>query len=306
MNGARLAKASVTRPPARPGMPEIPKLFIATPCYGGMCFSNYVMGLVSLTCSLTHSGFTFSPMLLANESLITRARNKIVADFRKSDCTHLLFVDADVGFHPQDVDSLMKAQVDVVCGAYPMKRYAWDAIHGAVTEGQPPEELQKCGALYAANVHEEAVKAGRITVWEKNGGRYVETKEAATGFLLLSRHAIESFIGRYGAEIEYVADYEPVGETHHAVFQDTFDPAAKPGQPRRWLSEDYWFSRKWQQMGGKIFLCLDCKLTHTGMHEFKGDIEKVIRVDAEPQEAHRDAKPQKGDFGVLDLEMVEP
>ncbi len=194
-----------------------------------------------------------------------------------------------MGFKPQDVDALMKAQVDVVCGAYPMKRIAWDAVAGAAIEGEPAHELAQCGALYAANISEDAVKAGRITVWEKNGGRYVEVKDAATGFMLVSRDAIERFIARYGAEIEYTADYDPVGETHHMVFQAGLDPSAKPGEPRRYLSEDYWFSRMWQRMGGKIYLCLDCKLTHTGMHEFRGDITKVIRVGEErgPRDTER-------------------
>lgn len=276
MNGATKKAAVVERPPAMQATHKMPKLFIATPCYGGLAYTAYVHGLISLCCSLAHSGFEFEPFLMANESLITRARNKIVAAFRKSNCTHLLFIDADVGFHPQDVDALMKAQADVVCGAYPMKRYGWEAIAAKAMAGADPDSLPEHGALYAANLHHEHVTAGRTDIYEKNGGNYVEVLDAATGFLLISRDAIERFIAHYGAEVEYTSDYEPTGETHHMLFQAGPDPSVEVGQPRRYLSEDYWFSRMWQKMGGKIYLCLDCKLTHSGTHMFRGDISRLF------------------------------
>lgn len=276
MNGATKKVVAVDRPPAMNATAKLPKLFIATPCYGGQMFAAYTQGLVSLCCALAHSGFQFEPFLLANESLITRARNKCVASFLKTDCTHLLFIDADVGFHPKDVDSLMKAQQDVVCGAYPMKGYGWEAMAAAAVKGAQPDDLPEHGALYAANLHHDDVVKGRTEVYEKNGGSYVEVMDAATGFLLISREAIQRFIAHYGKEIEYVSDYEPAGETHHMLFQAAPDPSAKPGEPRRYLSEDYWFSRMWQRMGGKIYLCIDCKLTHSGTHMWRGNIARII------------------------------
>ncbi len=120
--------------------------------------------------------------------------------------------------------------------------------------------------------------ADGFDVIEKNGGRYVEVMDGATGFMLISRGALEKYIAAYGEKIKYVADYQPNrGETHYEVFGSGPDPQPSDGaQGRRWLSEDYWFSRQWQAIGGKIYACLDCKLSHTGMHVFHGNPDLVL------------------------------
>jgi hypothetical protein len=299
VNGATKRTVAVDRPPAMSRAPEKPKLYIATPCYGGQCYAAYVQGLVSLCCSLAHSGFEFEPELLANESLVTRARNKIVASFLRSNATHLLFIDADVGFHPRDVDSLMKAQQDVVCGAYPMKNYGWESIADKAKAGAEPETLAEHGALYAVNLPPADVEAKRCSVYEKNGGNYVEVMDAATGFLLISRGALERFIAHYGKSIEYTTDYPPAGETHWNVFHAGIDPSGSG----RYLSEDYHFSRMWQQMGGKIYLCLDCKLTHSGTHMWRGDITRVIGGEPAKRAPAPSAHAEEDD---LPVEIVSP
>jgi hypothetical protein len=46
----------------------------------------------------------------------------------------------------------------------------------------------------------------------------------------------------------------------------------------RYLSEDYAFCRRWRDMGGKIWVDLDCKLMHLGQHLFGGDLAESLRV----------------------------
>jgi hypothetical protein len=97
--------------------------------------------------------------------------------------------------------------------------------------------------------------------------------------MLIKRETIERFIAHYGAEIEYVSDYAPMGETHHVLFHADRDPLAlKEGKPARYLSEDYWFCRKWTMMGGKIYLMLTAKLSHTGPMTFRGDVARMFSV----------------------------
>ena len=53
--------------------------------------------------------------------------------FLQSDCTHFMFIDADIEFDPMDVLSLMflcdeESDKDIVCGVYPKKHVAWDKV----------------------------------------------------------------------------------------------------------------------------------------------------------------------------------
>jgi hypothetical protein len=275
------------------------KLFIAIPCYGGLLYDSMIEGLRALEGSLLVSGVRAQRRFLRNESLVTRARNRLVAAFLESDCTDLLFIDADVGFTPKDFQYLTLVDEDVVCGAYPMKGYGWETIHAAARSGVPPHLLSESGSLFAANAKGADVAAADVEVHEKNGARYIEVQDAATGFLLIKRRVFERMIRHYGPDIEYTADYGPeTGRIHHNFFDAAIDPEsprerakwqllrviredrseleiadavkayreAQPAKPGRYLSEDYCFTRRWQAMGGKVYCAIDCELSHTGTH----------------------------------------
>ncbi len=72
------------------------KLFVATPMYGGMAHGMYVKASLDLQAIMSKYGVETRFSFLFNESLITRARNYLVDEFLRSDCTHLLFIDSDV------------------------------------------------------------------------------------------------------------------------------------------------------------------------------------------------------------------
>lgn len=290
-------KATMRRPPSAPEPVKAPFLYIATPCYGGALYMTHVAALCTLRMSLHASGIKHVWDPLGNESLITRARNKCVAAFLKTECTHLVFLDADVGFSHKDIATMVRANFDVTVGAYPMKRIGWGNVAQAAKDGTPIEELEAISGLYAVNPHVKDIQSGEVELLEREGARFLRVDDGATGFMVIRREVIERFIERYRKDIAYVTDYEPVGETHHMVFQADRDPVAlKAGQPARYLSEDYWFCRMWQAMGGQVHLMLDAKLTHTGMHVFKGDVAKLFEVKEEDEEepefgVNRDVPP---------------
>ena len=79
------------------------KLFIATPMYGGMCAGMFARSTNDLSALAVKYGIELRYYYLFNESLITRARNYCVDEFMRSDATHLLFIDSDIGFNANDV-----------------------------------------------------------------------------------------------------------------------------------------------------------------------------------------------------------
>ncbi len=92
------------------------KLFVATPMYGGMAHGLYVKSCLDLQATMAKYGIDTKFSFLFNESLITRARNYLVDEFLRSECTHLLFLDSDIHYNPQDVLAMMALDKDVIGG----------------------------------------------------------------------------------------------------------------------------------------------------------------------------------------------
>ena len=89
------------------------KLFIATPMYGGMACGLYVKSCLDLQMTMMQYGVETKFSFLFNESLITRARNYLVDEFLRSDYTHMMFIDSDIHFDPNDIVALMALDKDV-------------------------------------------------------------------------------------------------------------------------------------------------------------------------------------------------
>jgi hypothetical protein len=254
------------------------KVFIATPMYGGMAHGMYVKSCLDLQSTLGKYGIETKFSFLFNESLITRARNYLVDEFLRSGYTHLLFIDSDVHYNPEDVVALLALDKDVIGGPYPKKSINWGNVAEAARKhpNMNPRELEKLVGEYVFNV----VKGtSQFQVTEP-----LEVMEIGTGYMLVKRHVFDKMAVQY-PNIRYKPDH--VGQSNfdgsryiHAYFDTVIDSkeSITGGGTDRYLSEDYMFCQMWRKMGGEIWLCPWMKTQHIGTYAFTGDMPKVAEL----------------------------
>ena len=243
------------------------KILVCTPMYGGMCFGAYTKSCIDLAKIAQANGIDLRFSFIFNESLITRARNYLADEFLRSDCTHLMFLDADINFNPKDIFTLLALDKEVVGGPYPKKTIAWEKIRTAVDAGfadKNPNDLEKFTGDFVFN---PAGDSSQIKVYEP-----VEVLEIGTGFMLIKREVFEKFQEAYPDQM-YFPDHN---RTDHfngsrkicAFFDAVIDP-----ESQRYLSEDYMFCQWARKIGIKIWLCPWMQVGHYGTYLFNGDLK---------------------------------
>ncbi len=250
------------------------KFFVATPCYGGQLMEPYFRSTVKLMTFFNQHQIPLAFGTIANESLVTRARNVLLAYFLNSDYTHLLHIDADIEFQVEDVLKLYAANKDVAVGAYPKKGVAWQRIKESIatdpTKAMTDKDIASFGSDYAVNFKFVNKEAKSIAV--ENG--LIKLHDAGTGFMMIRREAILKLLKAY-PEIKYNNDVaignHDLSDKFYALFDTMIDPV-----DRRYLSEDYTFCRRWQEIGGDIWLDPSISLNHYGHFCFQGNPNAII------------------------------
>jgi hypothetical protein len=218
-------------------------LLIAIPCYGGNLTSETTSGLYKLAKHLERIGIFNELLLISNESLIPHGRATIANIFiNDTNHTHLLMIDADVGFIPEDVIKLFELNTDFAAGAYPMKvipdKYNFSIRNREINEEFPAVVVDSIGA----------------------------------GFCLVTRSVFTDIMYKY-PELKYKPVDKSLGynvseqrmNNSYAYFETYIDPITL-----NLISEDFAFNKRWNSTGGKIWLHLGIQLTHTGSHVFHG------------------------------------
>ena len=213
-------------------------LHIGLPCYGGLLLESTMTSILKFVLLASKVGLNWSLDTMANESLVTRARNNLMAKMMANQAaTHFMFIDADIKFEAEDIFRMIATDKAIVAGLYPKKSY--------------PIALN-------LNLNQETKIQGPLFT--------VDT--VATGFLMFKRKVYEDLIAAH-PNTKYVDDvglgkqYEP---HMYAIFDCVID------EQGHYLSEDWTFCRRAKALGYEIWADSRIKLNHTGTHEFVGDL----------------------------------
>lgn len=256
-------------------------IFVATPMYGGECSGVYTKSCTDLALLCGANGIKIRFYYLFNESLVQRARNYCVDEFLRSDYTHFLFIDADIGFNAKDALALLGIQInepdkyDIIAGPYPKKTIAWEKIEKASQNGygkESPFGLEQFVGDFVFN----PIKTGSRTF---SLNEPIEVAEAGTGFMMMPRRVFEQYAEAY-PELRYTPDHVRT-ESFDGSRQITafFDCVIDPDS-NRYLSEDYFFCKMARKIGLKLWLCPWMQLHHVGTYIFKGNLSALASVNA--------------------------
>jgi len=222
------------------------RVHICMPCYGGMLTESTFMSYIKWANTARQLGIDWTVETTTNESLISRARNTLTAKFlHTKESTHLMFIDADIGWEPWHLLAMLNHQKDVVGGLYPMKslpvKWCVNGIPG--TPQDDPSGL-------------------------------VEVTKTGTGFLLMKREVFEK-LDSHPAVRAFANDIGLPPELNQYM-KTYFDTAVREG---RYYSEDWTFCENWRDIGGQVWVDKRVLLRHTGTYVFDGNAQEQVFRD---------------------------
>ena len=248
-------------------------LAVMAPMYGGMCMNNFFNAAISLKELLLKKEVQHSFLSVSNESLVTRARNKLVDLYLKNtEHTHAVFIDADIGFDPHDILRLL--DLDIVGAPCSQKTIRWDRVQKAIAKGRryQPEELSLIGGQFVFNPEHFNGKR-EMQIGEPN-----EMKHIGTGIMMVRRNVFERFEEEYPDRWYESRGSDPAdlpGPIHE------FFKSAVNAETRYYDSEDYWFCNDCKAMGFKVWICPWMVTTHMGTYAFTANIPACTALTGE-------------------------
>ena len=219
------------------------RLMVAIPAYDGKLNIKSAFALANLAIQTAQAGVTLYLTQVSGCSLITKARNMLVADFLASDATDLLFVDADVIFSAEDVMRLLalSGDKDITAGAYPRRS----------------KDKKFFTDLYLTADNKLEFADGMMRVLR-----------VGTGFMMIRRHVLETMRDKHP---EWRCYNNVLERDEHAIF----DFQLKDGE---YYGEDYTFCNRAADEGFTVHLDTDINLPHVGTEEFANHFgEEVLK-----------------------------
>jgi hypothetical protein len=205
------------------------KIFIATPTFDGKVHAQYALSLSETRILLDKENIGVQYQINKGGSLLVLERNKLIIDFLNSDCSHLLFIDSDIGWPSLAVLKMLEKNVDFIGGVY--------TLRDKKTFLCRPKENPDRSLIIKDN-------------------HLIELDYIASGFILLKREAIEGAI-KFHPHLYYKSKLIP-GPPGYCLFN------TEVWEGEFW-GEDYVFCRHMREAGYKIYADPFIELDHQDM-----------------------------------------
>jgi glycosyltransferase involved in cell wall biosynthesis len=224
------------------------KIFIATPAFGYQTFVNYTNSLIKLLTSPAPKDLSYSTTihLHSGSALISHARNDCVKRFLESDATKLLFIDADIGFDPENVWRLLRRDEDIAFAPY-------------ITKSLDGPKNSKFVIKFKNAESPEAESDG-----------FVEALSGPTGFMMIDRKAFTKLDEAYpnsNTRMTQIKNGKVVEDLEYPSYFDCITHATQGA-----LGEDISFCKKWEEMGETMWADSEAALTHYGTFCFQSQL----------------------------------
>lgn len=241
-------------------------IILSTPMYGGMANGAYIASCMRLQSLLSSLNINFSFCFLTNESLITRARNKLCKCFLDNpEASHLLFIDADIEFNPNDIIRMIQADKDIIGCPYACKTILWDKVDShARNDNFDANSLSMAGLSGVFN-----------KIDNDNDDIITEVYELGTGVMLIKRSVFELIMKSKPNNYILMDSPDDMNkDIESRRYYNFFDTEI---ENERYLSEDYTFCKKWRELGGKLFLLKDAITKHWGSYGFTYSYNNIYK-----------------------------
>jgi hypothetical protein len=259
-----------------------PVVTILTPCYGSVCFVNFVHCLLNTLEVFRKFGIEVNIEFCRNDSLVSRARNNLIARAMNNPrMTHIMFIDNDISWDPIDIVKLLISNKQLIGGIYPLKNYNWKKL--LVDEKQPnnknPNVVQswiqgKNTSQLKEMIDDEHLIQYKLLNYNVNyvssniniENNIAKVKHIATGFMMIKRDVIEKMSKAFPST-KYTDDISFLRPEENKFAYALFDCGVEDDH---YYSEDWMFCHRWTKMGGSVFIDVTINLTHTGIEDYRG------------------------------------
>jgi hypothetical protein len=236
---------------------------VCTPCYGGMANIVFFNSLLKLQTACAERGVGLEIKLTGGDALVTRARSRMACDFLETDHTHLLFVDADIGFDPGHLFRLLDFDKPLVGGVYPLKTTLWDKVADAARRGV--KDIQAASLGYVVRF----MPSENQSVELEDG--FGQVAYLATGFMLIRREVLTRVAEAHPDLASVIVDMNAAPKRTVMFFETMIEP-----ESREHLSEDYAFCRRWRDVGGEVWADFQTRMTHVGHAQYTGSLLDAV------------------------------
>jgi hypothetical protein len=213
------------------------RVVIGTPSFDGNVCGSYVRSMLGSITKMNELGIGYALSMYEKSTVLPYVRNRIVADFLVNfpSATHLLFIDADMGWPPSAIPELLAHRKDVIAAI-------------GITKDHDPDMRRFCVEAGPAPLHENGL---------------LRVQSVGTGFMMIARHVLEKMWAKYNQDPYPVPPEQPeVGRVSRVFDYDYASPAG-------W-GEDYTFCARWRAMGGEIWVDPSLQLFHIGVYAYTG------------------------------------